>query len=133
MPAKASQRPPICIGGPGGLGAALAINLHRAGWKVEDLVVRSGARRSGKTGRLARAVGAGVVRLGGTELPSGLVWITVPDDEISFVAAHLAARQDWRGVTVFHSSGALSSDALQQLRAKGARTAPGHQGMTFVA
>ena len=83
MPAKASQRPPICIVGPGRLGAALAINLHRAGWTVERLVVRSGARRSGKTARLARAVGASVVRLGESELPSGLVWITVPDDAIA--------------------------------------------------
>ena len=133
MPAKASQRPPICIVGPGRLGAALAINLHRSGWKVEKLVVRSGRRKSGKTGRLARAVGASVAGHGESELLSGLVWITVPDDRIASVAEALAARQDWRGVTVFHSSGALSSDALQPLRAKGARVASVHPGMTFVA
>ena len=133
MPAKASQRLPICIVGPGRLGAALAINLHRAGWKVERLVVRSGRRNSGKAARLARAVGASVVGLGESELLSGLVWITVPDDGIAAVAEALAARQDWRGMTVFHSSGALSSDALQALRAKGARVASVHPGMTFVA
>ena len=133
MPVKASQRLPICIVGPGRLGAALAINLHRAGWRVEKLVVRSGARRSGKTARLARAVGASVVRLGESELPSGLVWITVPDDRIATVAEVLAGRQDWRGMTVFHSSGALSSEALRPLRARGARVASVHPGMTFVA
>src|SRR3974390_3486708 len=59
MPVKPPQRPPICIVGPGRLGAALAINLHRAGWTVERLVVRSGARRSGKTARLPRAARPG--------------------------------------------------------------------------
>src|SRR3974390_244117 len=111
MPAKASQRPPICIVGPGRLGAALAINLHRAGWKGEKLVVRSGPKKSRRAARLARTVGASVVRLGEAELLSGLVWITVPDDRIAPVAEVLAVRQDWRGMTVFHSSGALTSDA----------------------
>src|SRR3974377_2264590 len=120
LPGKASQRLPICIVGPGRLGAALAINLHRAGWRVEKLGVRSGARRSGKTGRLARGGGAGVVRLGESELPSGLVWITVPDDRIATVAEVLAGRQDWRGMTGFHSSGAVSRGGLGPVRARGA-------------
>ncbi len=34
---------------------------------------------------------------------------------------------------MFHSSGALTSDVLQHLRAKGARVASVHPGMTFVA
>ncbi len=48
-------------------------------------------------------------------------------------------RRSWRcgksgsGRTVFHSSGALTSDVLQPLRAKGARVASVHPGMTFVA
>ena len=133
MPAKASPRLPICIVGPGRLGTALAINLHRAGWKVSRLVVRPGRRGSARAVRLALAVDARVVRLGECELPSGLVWITVPDDGIAAVAEALAARQDWRSMTVFHSSGALSSGALQPLRAKGARVASVHPGMTFVA
>jgi predicted short-subunit dehydrogenase-like oxidoreductase (DUF2520 family) len=78
-------------------------------------------------------VGATVVELGKSTLPEGLIWITVPDDAIAAVAAKLAALQDWRGRTVFHSSGALTSDALQPLRDKGARVASVHPGMTFVA
>lgn len=133
MPEKESQRLPITIVGPGRLGSALAVNLHRAGWNVAGLVVRSGRRKSGGAARLARAVGARVDRLGESRLPLGLVWITVPDDGIAAIAAELAERHDWRGVTVFHSSGALASDALQVLRTKGARVASVHPGMTFVA
>ena len=44
----------------------------------------------------------------------------------------MAAANEWRGRTVFHSSGALTSDVLAPLRAKGAYVASVHPGMTFV-
>jgi predicted short-subunit dehydrogenase-like oxidoreductase (DUF2520 family) len=113
MKATRGKRPSICIVGPGRLGSALAINLSRAGWKVERLLVRKGGTKSRKVARLARQVGARVAGLGESPAGSGLVWITVPDDAIAAVAKELAALQTWRGVMVFHSSGALSSDELQ--------------------
>jgi predicted short-subunit dehydrogenase-like oxidoreductase (DUF2520 family) len=77
-------------------------------------------------------VKARVVAIGETPLHSDLVWITVPDDAIADVATQLAAAQDWRGKTVFHSSGALTSDVLSPLRKRGAKVASVHPGMTFV-
>lgn len=70
--------------------------------------------------------------LGEKTLDTGLVWITVPDDEIAVVAVKLAPAQEWRGRIVFHSSGALTSDVLSPLRAQGARVASVHPIMTFV-
>jgi predicted short-subunit dehydrogenase-like oxidoreductase (DUF2520 family) len=95
-------------------------------------VVRSGKRPARNTNKLARQVKAKVVELDGSEIASGLVWITVPDDAIPAVAAQLAELQSWSGRTVFHSSGALTSDVLFPLREQGAEVASVHPGMTFV-
>ena len=132
MRRRTTGRPSISIVGPGRFGRALALNLRRAGWEVECLVVRPRKRLSRDVAQLARQTNARVVGLGGESLPSGLVWITVPDDAIAGVAARLGKSQEWRGRTVFHSSGALTSDALAALRAKGAKVASVHPGMTFV-
>ena len=81
---------------------------------------------------LAKRVGAQVVVAGKQPLASDMVWITVPDDAIAEVARALARTGEWKGKTVFHSSGALTSDELAPLRAKGARVASVHPMMTFV-
>lgn len=133
MCAAPKKRLSVCVVGPGRLGTALSLNLRRAGWDIARLVVRPGGRKARKTMQLERTVVATVVELGESLLPAGLIWITVPDDAIASVATELAGKQDWRGRIVFHSSGALTSDALQPLRAKGARVASVHPGMTFVA
>jgi predicted short-subunit dehydrogenase-like oxidoreductase (DUF2520 family) len=131
--AKAStRRIAVSIVGPGNLGSALAVNLSRAGYRIEFLVVRSRKRIPSATKNLARRVKATIVAVGETPLDSNLVWITVPDDAIANVAAQLASAQMWKGTTVFHSSGALTSDALSPLREKGATVASVHPGMTFV-
>ena len=122
----------VSIVGPGRLGTALALNLRQAGWKVECLVVRPGARVRQATTQLARLLNAQVMRLGDGILPSGLVWIAVPDDAIAAAASQLAQAQSWKNATVFHSSGALTSDVLSPLRDRGARVASVHPGMTFV-
>ena len=119
--------------GPGRLGSALATNLHRAGWKVQSLVVRPGKRVDARVTKLAGEVGAKVIRIGKAPIPAGLVWITVPDDSTASVAAQLAAQQLWDGRVVFHCSGALTSDVLEPLRAKGAKVAAVHPVMTFAA
>ena len=126
------KRPTVSIVGPGNLGSALALNLSRAGYGIQFLVARSGKKVSPGTSKLARSVKARVVSMGATPLDSDLVWITVPDDAIAEVATQLASAQEWRGKTVFHSSGALASDVLSPLREKGAKAASVHPGMTFV-
>ncbi len=122
----------VTIVGPGRLGTALALNLRQAGWKVECLVVRPRGRVRQVTTKLARLLDAQVMRLGDGILPSGLVWITVPDDRIASVASQLAQGQSWKKATVFHSSGALTSDVLSPLGDRGAHVASVHPGMTFV-
>jgi predicted short-subunit dehydrogenase-like oxidoreductase (DUF2520 family) len=73
-----------------------------------------------------------VIVLGREPLDTDIVWITVPDDTIADVARRLASAQTWKGRTVFHSSGALSSDELAPLREQGARVASVHPMMSFV-
>jgi predicted short-subunit dehydrogenase-like oxidoreductase (DUF2520 family) len=127
-----AQSRTVSIVGPGNLGSALALNLSSAGYEVRFLVVRSLKQAPSNTIKLARRLKAKIVALGETPLATSLVWITVPDDAIATVAAQFAGSQEWNGVTVFHSSGALTSEVLGPLRAKGARVASVHPGMTFV-
>jgi len=133
MSKASTEQKTVSIVGPGRLGTALALNLHRAGWKVDRLAVRAGSRRSLALSRLARQVKAEVTALGDSPFDSRLVWIAIPDDVIATVAGLLARKQDWQGKVVFHSSGALTSDALGPIRDRGAIVASVHPAMTFVS
>jgi predicted short-subunit dehydrogenase-like oxidoreductase (DUF2520 family) len=55
----------------------------------------------------------------------------VPDSQIAAAAADLLGH-DWKNKIALHSSGVLSGDALQSLRAAGASVASVHPLMTFV-
>lgn len=132
MPKARSKPLTVSIVGPGRLGKALALSLPKAGYEVQVLVTRCDQTASREAAKLAGRVKAKVVALGESSLNTSLVWITVPDDAIAAVAAQLAGSQNWQGKTVFHSSGALSSDVLAPLRQKGAKVASVHPGMTFV-
>jgi predicted short-subunit dehydrogenase-like oxidoreductase (DUF2520 family) len=127
-----AERLSVSIIGPGNLGSALTLNLASAGYDVKFLVVRRRKPTQNDIVKLARKVKAKIIAFGETPLDTNLVWITVPDDMIATVAAQLAGSQDWRRRTVFHSSGALTSAVLEPLRAKGAKVASVHPGMTFV-
>lgn len=127
-----SKRPTISIVGPGNLGTALALKLSAAGYGVKSLAVRPSGKSNRRAKALARRIGANLVQIGAEPLNGDIVWITVPDDAISGVARALAQSGDWKGKTVFHSSGALTSDELAPLREKGARVASVHPMMTFV-
>jgi len=127
-----TKKKSVSIVGAGRLAHALATNLTSIGWKVSSIVVRRGKQRSSAAGKLAAEVGAKVEVLGEAEHWSRVVWICVPDGAIAEVASVLARRGVWSGRAVFHSSGALTSDELKQLRDKGAKVASVHPGMTFV-
>jgi len=126
------RRPSISIVGPGNLGTALATTLAAAGYELKFLATRGQGRAKSHVQSLARRLKARVVKLGKQALTTEIVWITVPDDAIAAVARALAKTQDWDGQIVFHSSGALTSDELAPLRAKGALVASVHPMMTFV-
>ena len=105
------RKPPITIVGPGRLGSALTLALRTAGYRIDQTVTRS--HRATK------------------EFANGLVWICVPDAAIRDVA-HQLAHGDWRSQYVFHSSGALPSAELSELKKRGARIASVHPMMSFV-
>ena len=122
----------VSIVGAGSLGTALALTLPSAGYKVKFIAVRGKSSGQLRARALARKVKARFVELGTQALDTDLVWVTVPDDAIAQVARTLAGAQSWKKKIVFHSSGALTSDELAPLRAKGARVASVHPMMTFV-
>lgn len=99
---------------------------------MKSLAVRQSRAVSKQVRDLAKRIRARVVTLGKEPLDGDIVWLTVPDDEIAEVARCLSRSQDWKTKIVFHSSGALTSEALAPLRKLGARAASVHPMMSFV-
>lgn len=127
-----ARQPRIAVVGPGRLGTAMAMELRHAGYRLSEIVSRSSPDSRRKARDLAQRVHAARTTILGATLSAGLVWICVPDREIGGVARQLARSPDWKGKTVFHSSGALASDELGVLRRRGAAVASIHPMMTFV-
>jgi predicted short-subunit dehydrogenase-like oxidoreductase (DUF2520 family) len=65
-------------------------------------------------------------------IQSEVVWFCVPDGAIAGAAQSLSEAADWKRKVALHSSGALTSDALDVLRKQGAAVASIHPLMTFV-
>jgi predicted short-subunit dehydrogenase-like oxidoreductase (DUF2520 family) len=125
------RKPAITMVGPGNLGSAMARALHAAGYRVQEIVHRGGA--SAKRARaLAREIGARDVTAAQAWFKAEIVWITVGDGAIAACAAELAGSGRWDGKIAFHTSGALSSRELKQLKRRGAAVASVHPMMTFV-
>jgi len=62
----------------------------------------------------------------------GWLALAIPDDAIEDAAAQLAAaRADWRGWCIWHTSGARSAAVLRRLRRRGAAVGSLHPMMTF--
>jgi predicted short-subunit dehydrogenase-like oxidoreductase (DUF2520 family) len=124
-------KPSIAIIGPGRLGAALGLALAEAGFPVEEMVCRNKPTSLRKARELAKKLGAARVTLPQSPLKADLLWLCVPDREISRVARELAGTT-LKGKIAFHSSGALASDELRALRKRGMAVASVHPMMTFV-
>jgi predicted short-subunit dehydrogenase-like oxidoreductase (DUF2520 family) len=108
------------------------MQLNRAGYRVQEIVAGPSSASRRKARALARRISSVVSTLDKARLQVDVVWLCVPDREISEVASNLADRQKWTGKVVFHSSGALPSDELSALRDAGAAVAAVHPFMTFV-
>lgn len=127
-------KPSINIIGAGRLGTALAIAFASRGYTINALVARHTrqAQRAAKLFRENAASTTTPLALNDKQLDSlpasDIIIITTPDDAIAATAARLAALpQDTRQTrTVFHASGALSSDVLSVMRAAGYRTGSLH-------
>jgi predicted short-subunit dehydrogenase-like oxidoreductase (DUF2520 family) len=127
-------KPRVAIVGAGNLATAIEVWLRRSGYEIGAVIARSrAASRSMKRARgLAQEVGARVWTGPPSTLHSGVIWFCVPDAEIARAANVLAEKIDWKGRVALHSSGALTSDELAVLRARGAAVASVHPLMTFV-
>src|SRR5580704_8991389 len=132
MSAKQSTKPLITIVGAGNLAGALATALHRARYKIDQIVSRRSAVSLRRARRLAREVGASAEGVSRVRIRAEVVLFCVPDSAIAAAAASLAGAADWKGKVALHSSGALTSDELAVLRERGAAVASVHPLMTFV-
>jgi predicted short-subunit dehydrogenase-like oxidoreductase (DUF2520 family) len=124
-------KPRIAIVGPGRLGCALALELRRARYPISEIVPGDSAASRRKARELARKVQA-TWNATGAHLDADVIWFCVPDRQIARAARCLAKIVHWQGKTALHSSGALNSDELRQLRLHGAAVASVHPLMTFV-
>ena len=132
MLASVAHKPNIAIVGAGNLAQALAPALRRAGYRISEVVSRgtSDSRRRART--LARRIPAKATDYERAHLDAEIIWLCVTDDAIAETAKLLAERKSWRGKTVVHSSGALSSEELVALKSRGATIGSIHPMMTFV-
>lgn len=127
MPSK----PSITLIGAGNLAHALAPALRRAGYRIDEIVVRGSSRRRAE--RLARQVRARLATNSTARLAGDVIWFCVNDDSIRSCADDYAVKAIWKGKIALHSSGALGSDELRALKRRGAAVASVHPMMTFVA
>ena len=129
------RRATISIIGAGRMGTALALALSARGYRIEAVV----AKRRSHARRAAELTGTQPLILTSAQLDqlpnSDILFITTPDDTIESVAAQLAATLTLRIAkserkihqrTALHASGALSSNALHNLRDVGYATGSLH-------
>lgn len=120
----------IAIIGLGRLGSALAISLHRSGFSINGLIDRNHSILK----PLVRLVKAEVYSDKIIDLkPVAIIFIAVPDDELNVVVNEL---QDFIEHTkipkyVYHTSGAVTSDIFDPIRAVGVAGASFHPIQTF--
>ena len=121
----------LAIIGAGRVGRALGRGLREQGWKIGAVVTRSEASAR----RAVRSIGAGKACAGMTRqiLASRVILIATPDDEIAVVARELAriGEEELRGRVVLHTSGAMDSDVLDAVRARGAMVGSMHPLQSF--
>jgi predicted short-subunit dehydrogenase-like oxidoreductase (DUF2520 family) len=122
----------VTIVGAGNLASTLAPALQKSGYRIDAILSRGGSPSMRKARALAKAVGAQVSALSRARITSEIVWFCVPDRTIRAASSALADRVNWKGKTALHSSGALTSDELADLRQRGAAVASVHPLMTFV-
>jgi len=126
-PKDAGRGTTVAIVGAGRLGSALALALDSCGYQVAALVSRSRSRARRAARRLTNSHPPALSAAELDRLPAAdLLIIATPDDQIEATAARLAASLDGDRFSrprtprvALHASGALSSDHLSPLRARG--------------
>lgn len=120
----------VVIIGAGRLGASLGRALARKGHFIRALTCRR--TKSAEESRAIIGQGKAMTNTGAAARLGTVIFLCLPDEEIQRAALRLArSRVDWRGKTVFHTSGLFSSKVLEPLRKRGALIASFHPGQAF--
>jgi predicted short-subunit dehydrogenase-like oxidoreductase (DUF2520 family) len=123
---KIKEKSEVSIIGSGRLGTTLALALEARGYSIRSLV----ARRAHSARKAAAHLGGAPQTLAARQIrrlaQADLFLICVPDDQIAGVAVELSSLSFDRKPVVLHTSGALSSEVLSALRAKGWSTGSVH-------
>lgn len=123
---KIKEKSGVSIIGAGRLGTALAVALEARGYRIQSLVARD-IKNARKAAALLDAKTDALAARQIRSLPqAALVLIAVPDDQIASVATKLSSLNPDRKPVVLHTSGALSSETLAPLRARGWSTGSVH-------
>jgi predicted short-subunit dehydrogenase-like oxidoreductase (DUF2520 family) len=111
----APTRRGISIIGAGNWGSSLAAAVVHARIPLLEIVVRHAQDRRRKFGE------SSVVLLEDAALDASVIWLCVPDQEITAVTLRLSQlRGNLRGQTVVHSSGAMTAKTLDPAKGAGA-------------
>ncbi|MBI1802886.1 MAG: DUF2520 domain-containing protein [Ignavibacteriae bacterium] len=126
-----ARRPKVSIIGAGTVGSVIVLALHDKGYPIVSIINRSGQSAIA----LAKAVKCERVSTNLNDLAAStqILIIAVSDAAIAEIAVSLAQvkRVKFKGMFVFHLSGAHTSDLLEPVRKKGAVTASIHPIQTF--
>ncbi len=115
----------VALAGPGRAGRAFARSWTRAGGRIATVI-----GRRPEASEHPELAGAASASYSDRRFPDcDILVLAVPDDAIEEMAASLATRIACR--LAFHLSGALASDALAALRARGASVASLHPVRPF--
>lgn len=120
----------VAIIGAGRLGSSLGRALAAKGYPVVAIT----CRRPSSAGESRRKIGRGKVATVNTAAAAAaeVVFLCLPDDEIGREVRSLSRTAiAWRGKTVFHTSGCLSSRILGPLKRKGAAVGSFHPAQSF--
>ena len=120
----------LSIIGAGRVGQTLGRLAYEAGYEIVDVVCRS--RRSAMKAARFIAAGTPQAALSKSLRPANVIFITTPDDYIGEAAQLILDSQQQAGrAVVLHASGAVSSDALAELRESGFAVGSCHPLQTF--
>jgi predicted short-subunit dehydrogenase-like oxidoreductase (DUF2520 family) len=114
----------VSIIGVGRIGGALALALDAGNYSIENLVVREKEKVEIIRGKLKSKPRIGNLA-DDEKIESDIIFICTQDAEIGNVAEILAAKLK-QNPFVFHTSGALSSETLNELKKIGCRTGSIH-------
>ena len=118
----------VSIIGAGKLGGALAIALEKCGYQITALATRNLTNAANLADFLTEKPQLLTAQTLDKLLPSRIIFISTPDPQIRLTADYLAALESIKHEKpfFFHTSGALSSEVLTNLRAIGCRVASFH-------